>query len=473
MHLLILAAIAVVGYVIGSNLSAGDPKVVAAVLAFVGIIASFARPFTVLMLLLVLSPFHGIARAYFLTPTTALWKEFLAVCLTVGWLARQIVRRQRLKGNGLNVPIALFTGLTIIHGFTSPTLLQGLYELKKTVPFIPIFFFVANNPLTKPQLKRVVMALLAVGTFTAVIGILQWMAGGTWLLRHGMMYVGRNVAFPSSTFLRAWSTYGGPGFFAANLLVYLYIATALFVSPGEEIRRGRMLVATVLLFTALVFTMSRGPVLLFGIGLVAISHFSGRKSPLLLVTVAALAILVAFPASVRERAAMTFGQEDTSWQFRMWFLTKVGIPDMIKHPLGAGLGTTRGFNYGVVTGLAQVTGFTGEFERLEGGTENGYLHVGIQMGFPGLVLFVWIFLAFFATGFGIFKRLKDPYTRAVALAAIAVNLEVTIGNMLGVAFDAFPLDLYYWFLAGLLVTLPEVEASAATEGAPVAPATPT
>ncbi len=459
MHLLILAAIAAVGYILGTNLSQGDPKVIAAVLAFIGVIASFSKPFTVLLLLLLLSPFHGIARAYVLSPTTALWKEFLAVCLTVGWLARQIVRRQKLRPNGLNTPIALFTGLTIIHAFTSPTLLQGLYELKKMVPFIPVFFFVANNPLTKPQLKRLMSGLLAVGTLTALIGILQWIVGGPWLLRHGLMYVGRNVAYPSAAFLRAWSTYGGPGFFAANLLVYLYIATALFVSPGEEVRRGRMLATMVVLFTALVFTMSRGPVLLFGIGLLALSHLSGRRSPLLLVMLAAIAIVAVFPSAVRERAAMTFGREDTSWQFRVWFLTNVGIPDMIKHPLGAGLGTTRGFNYGVVTTLAQATGFTAEFERLEGGTENGYLHIGIQMGFPGLVVFVWIFVAFFATGFSIFRRLTDPYLRAVALAALAVNLEVTVGNMLGVAFDAFPLDLYYWFMAGILVSLPEVEAS--------------
>ena len=458
MHLLILAAIAAVGYLVGTNLSAGDPKVAALVLAFVGVIASFSRPFAVLMLLLILSPFHGMARAYFLSPSAALWKEFLAVCLTVGWLARQIVRRQRLRPNSLNVPIALFTGLTIIHAFTSPTLLQGLYELKKMVPFIPVFFFVANNPMTKPQLKRVMAALLVVGTFTAWIGIMQWIVGGPWLLRHDLMYVGRNVAFPSATFLRVWSTYGGPGFFASNLLVYLFIATALFVSPSEEARRRQLLFAMVPLFTALVFTMSRGPVMLFAIGLLALSHFSGRKSPLLLVVLAAVAIIAVFPAAVRERAAMTFGEQDTSWQFRVWFLTNVGIPDMIKHPLGAGLGTTRGFNYGVVTGLADVTGFTGEFERLEGGTENGYLHVGIQMGFPGLVLFVWIFLAFFATGFGIFRRLQDPYLRAIALAALAVNMEMFVGNMLGVAFDAFPVDLYYWFLAGVLVSLPEVEA---------------
>ena len=80
------------------------------------------------------------------------------------------------------------------------------------------------------------------------------------------------------------------------------------------------------------------------------------------------------------------------------------------------------------------------------------------MGFPGLVLFVWIFLRVFTAGFGIFRRLQDPYLRALALAAIAVNFEVTAGNMLGVAFDAFPLDLYFWFLVGLLVSLPDVEA---------------
>jgi|GEM_PF-3204618 len=457
MQLIIIAVIALAGYVLGTNLSAGDPKVVMGLLAFLGVLAAFSRPFLVLLLLLFLAPFHGVARAYWIGPTGALWKEFLAVCLTVGWLMRQIVHRQKLKPNGLNLPIGLFTILAVMHAFTSPTLLQGLYELKKMVPFIPIFFFLANNPLTKSQLKKVVNGILIVGTFTALIGIGQWLVGGGWLLEKGLMYVGRNVAFPNANFLRVWSTFGGPGFFAANLLVYLFIATAMLVSKDTELNKNRLLFIVVVLFASLVFTMSRGPTLLYGIGLVGISNMSGRKSPLLLMLGAALAILFIFPAAIRERAAMTFGSEDASWQFRMWFLFNVGIPDMIQHPLGAGLGTTRGFNYGVVSGLSEATGFTGAFERLEGGTENGYLHIGIQMGFPGLLLFIWIFFQYMGTGFGIFRRLTDPYLKAIALGALAVNLEVILGNMLGVAFDAFPLDLYYWCLAGLLVTLPEVE----------------
>ncbi len=458
MQLIILAVIAIAGYFLGTNLSAGDPRVVIGLLAFVGVLASFSKPFVVLMLLLVLAPFHGVLRAYLLGPSSALWKEFLAVCLAIGWLARQIVHRQKLRPNGLNLPIGLFTGLAVMHAFTSPTLLQGLYELKKMVPFIPIFYFVANNPLTKSQLKKIIWGLLAVGTFTAVIAIGQRLAGGGWLIEHNLMYVGRNVAFPNSNFLRVWSTFGGPGFFAANVLVYLFIASALFVSKDSEISKRLVFFIMVILFTSLVFTMSRGPTLLFGLGMIAMSHFSGRKSPLLLMLLGVLAILLIFPAAFRERAAMTFGEEDSSFQFRTWFLFNVGIPDMIQHPLGAGLGTTRGFNYGVVSGLSQVTGLTGEFQRLEGGTENGYLHIGIQMGFPGLALFVWIFVQFFATGFAIFRKLSDPFLKAIALAALAVNMEVTAGNMIGVAFDAFPLDLYYWCLAGLLVSLPEVEA---------------
>ncbi len=448
---------------LGTNLSAGDPKVVVGILAFIGILASFAKPFTILIVLLMAAPFHGIARAFFLSPTSALWKEFLAACLAIGWLARQIVRRQKLRPNGLNIPIGLFAGLAILHAFTSPTLLQGLYELKKMIPFIPVFFFVANNPLTKSQLKKVMFALLAVGTFTAAIGIIQKIMGGGWLIENGWMFVGRNVAYPQAGFLRVWSTYGGPGFFAANLLVFLFIAASLFVSQDESINKKRLLLVMGTLFTALVFTMSRGPILLFGIGMIALSHFSGRKSPLLIVAIAVLAILVIFPAGIRERAAMTFGEDDASFQFRMWFLFNVGIPDMIAHPLGAGLGTTRGFNYGVVASLAQTTGLTGDFQRLEGGTENGYLHVGIQMGFPGLVLFIWIFLRVFTTGFGIFRRLQDPYLKAIALAALAINFWVTFGNMLGVASDAFPLDLYYWFMVGILVSLPDVEAMSESE----------
>jgi O-antigen ligase len=217
------------------------------------------------------------------------------------------------------------------------------------------------------------------------------------------------------------------------------------------------------LFTALVFTMSRGPVFLATLCFIALAFLSGRRSPVLLLILAVGAVVLVFPAAVTERASMTFGGEDSSFHFRMWFLFNAGIPDMLAHPFGTGLGTTRGFNLAVVEYVAAGTGLSTSLSRIEGGTENGYLHVGIQMGFPGLVLFLWILIALLRHSIRVYRHVRDPLLKATAAVTVGITLEVMAGNMLGVAFDAFPLDLYFWTFAGLVTTLPHVEAAEAPE----------
>ncbi len=463
MQFLLALVVGILGYVLGTRLTHDSGMVLTIVLGVTAGVLALSRPVTVLILVLLAAPFHGMARAYYLGPLTALWKEFLTGAIALGWVGRLVLRRERLYRTPLNVPVVLFCLLAVVHTFLAPTLIQGLYELKKMIPFVPLFFFMANTPLSRRRIRRIVGALFVIGVITALWGIIQRLLGPGFLLRHGLMYPGRTVAFPGASFMRIWSTYGGPGFFAANVVAFMMIGLGLYLQGGAGFRRGRLLAALGVLFTALVFTMSRGPFLLATVGFLFLSVLSGQKSPVLFVILALGAILFVFPSVVMERASMTFGGEDSSFHFRIWFLFNAGIPDMLAHPFGAGLGTTRGFSTAVVQYVASGTGLSTGLSRIEGGTENGYLHVGIQMGFPGLLLFCWILIALLRHAVRVYRYLRDPLLKAVAAATAGITVEVIAGNMLGVAFDAFPLDLYFWTFAGLLMTLPHVEAGESAE----------
>jgi putative inorganic carbon (HCO3(-)) transporter len=472
MQFLLALVVGILGYVLGTRLTQDSGTVMAMVVGGVAAALALSRPAAMLVVVLAMAPLHGMARAYYLGPMTALWKELLTGAIALGWVGRLVIKRQRLFRTPLNAPVLLFSLLAVVHTFLAPTLIQGLYELKKMIPFVPLFFFVANSPLPRRRIKQILAILLFVGVATAFWGIVQRLLGPEFLLRHGLMYPGRTVAFPGARFMRVWSTYGGPGFFAANVVAFMMIALALYLHPRAGFRRGRLLIGLAILFVALVFTMSRGPVLLATAGFVFLSTLTGQRSPVVLLILAVGAVVLIFPAVVVERAAMTFGGEDSSFHFRLWFLLNAGIPDMLAHPFGTGLGTTRGFNTAVVEYLASGTGLSTNMSRIEGGTENGYLHVGIQMGFPGLILFCWILIALLVNAARVYRHVQDPLLKAVAAAAAGIALEVALGNMLGVAFDAFPLDLYFWTFAGLLMTLPHVEAAEQPEEPRSAPSWP-
>jgi hypothetical protein len=130
------------------------------------------------------------------------------------------------------------------------------------------------------------------------------------------------------------------------------------------------------------------------------------------------------------------------------------IPNIVRHPLGVGLGATSGqFVY------MRVTGGSSESELIGGGgTESGFANVALELGVLGLILLLWFFVRIIKHGLRAFYRLTDPFLKWLAAAIVVFITLIALGNVVGPIMEVFPAgDLYFWFLLGLLVRLESVQ----------------
>ena len=101
------------------------------------------------------------------------------------------------------------------------------------------------------------------------------------------------------------------------------------------------------------------------------------------------------------------------------------------------------------------------------GIENYYAKAVVEFGIPGLIVLVSLFLAILGSGWKNHNRLRDVELRAVSSGILAYLALTMIYQWKGWFLDLDPVNVYFWFFAGLLVRLPHLEeTSAAAPGEP-------
>ncbi|HEU5348374.1 MAG TPA: glycosyltransferase [Ktedonobacterales bacterium] len=114
------------------------------------------------------------------------------------------------------------------------------------------------------------------------------------------------------------------------------------------------------------------------------------------------------------------------------------VPFMLQHPLGYGIGSAGFVGVRLGTGL---------------GTESAYLPVGAQLGIPGLLLYLAVFLAILYTLWNATRARLDRLTRAVFVGALAAWVFVMVdGIITEVTLNFFVVYVMLW-LAGSAVSL--------------------
>lgn len=418
------------------------------------ILICLMRTWTALLLLLYFAPFYGFVRwTIGISPVQAMWKEAMVVLLTLGWaIHRFVFKKEKLASTPLNLPLSLFLGLAIIQLFRASNILQGLLGLRMLATYIPIYFIVANMPVSKKQIRSVIFILMIIGVVTASYGLWQASVGLGGLQSRGLAQVGSNLATMGR--LRIFSTFAGPEYLGLFMVLMIIIGVALWMSGLSRPRKRVLLVAMAVMFTALVFTLVRLEWFMLGIGLVLLTILVKKKKPFGLLLAGIIVALIIFPPYVQERATMTFGPMDVSFQDRMTTYFGWSIPNLLNYPLGIGLGGTSGRSV-----YERITGQTTSSPLIGGGaTESGYFNIALEMGIPGLILYLWLFIIIIRYGLRTFRTLSDPFLKHLAIGITTFVILIFFCQMFGPLMQTFPAgDLYFWFFVGLLLKLKQVE----------------
>jgi hypothetical protein len=365
---------------------------------------------------------------------TLRFEDFLLIVIGLSWFAKNAVHKE--LGLFLKTPLnkAIFfyilsclvsTGFGVLGnrvGFTT-----GLLFVLKYIEYFIVFFMIVNHVKSAEQIKRLVYCLLLTCLITSVFGILQ-IPGGA---RVSAPFEGEG---------------GEPNTLGGYLLFIGAIAGGLSIKTENSKLKHALILLILIMIPPFLFTQSRSSYL----GLMPVCLILGLLTKRKIIFVGILAVVfvlspLILPSQVKNRILYTFSQTaesgqvkvggmhlDTSTSARLVSLKQI-MADWPKHPL---------LGYG-------VTGY--------GFIDSQFPRVLIETGILGLLSFFYLLYSIFRIAIKNLKEVKGSYFKGLAVGFFA--------GFIGLLFHALGANTFiivrimepFWFFAGIIVILPELE----------------
>jgi len=362
-------------------------------------------------------------------------EDLILTAVTLAWIARVAIFKELglVRKTPLNIPILLYaaslihaTLLGVFLGNVRP--IRGFFFCLKYIEYFVVFFITVNYVHEERQLRRLLATAFVTCAISSIMGIVQIPSG-------------ERVAAPFEGKLGEPNTFGG----YLVLMLALVLGLALSAKPFP-LQAGWYAFAG-LIAIPLLYTLSRTSWLAAIPMILTLALLSPRR--LILITGLGVALILGsalFPRQVVERFNYTFYSKadrgdyaiggarfDTSTSARLdsW---KQGFVDWTKRPF---------LGYGV-TGFAFMDA---QFTRIL-----------VESGLVGLAAFLWLLRRVLQVARGTYRRLLGTRYEGLVLGYLAGLVAMIIHGFGANTFIIVRIMEPFWFLTGLIVTLPVVVA---------------
>ena len=122
-----------------------------------------------------------------------------------------------------------------------------------------------------------------------------------------------------------------------------------------------------------------------------------------------------------------------------------GMTAFFDHPLGSGLGTTD--QSATRSGLDPLT------------ADNGYFKYAVELGIEGLIAHVAIYAGILFTSLKVARSASTLNRRLMGLVVLFTTVGIMINATTGVVFNALVVSYFYFWFAGAIVTIAQMEAA--------------
>ncbi|MFH1235348.1 MAG: O-antigen ligase family protein [Parcubacteria group bacterium] len=397
-------------------------------------------------LTLFLLPAYQLRFSIGLLPMTFL--EIMLIGVIGVWVVRSLLNQTLQKAwfpwKWLTIAFILAGALAVV---VSPDLRGGL-GLWKAYMLEPIlFFYVFVNEMSTPARRRQV--LFCLGMSVVLIGFVA-------LLQSAGLVPGVEP-YISETPSRATSLFAFPtaiGKYVSPILA-LFLGMLLVGGSSEQravsreperrvwhIANGKWFIAGVVVFglIGLMLSVSRGALIGVAGAVVFISFFSRWKKWLWVLCVL-VALAVVLVPSLRNEAASVVSGSDVSTDVRlvMWKGTLRLIQD--RPVFGAGLA-----GFPIVYADYKEASHTEFFPN----PDHLLLTLWAEMGFAGLVVFIWVLVKYVQEGVAALKT-DTTETKALTIGLIAALVAFIVYGFLDTPYFKNDLAVIFWTLTGLVV----------------------
>lgn len=463
---LLVAAVATalaVGLAVVSTTSSFASAVVA-LTALVVTIAAFYSIETGLMALIFVACTDGFLKGISPGWHTQVLKDYLlAICvLRWAWMSVMGYRRDSVR-QPVVIPMIMFSMWCTMQMFNTTThsLLLALAGLRAWVVWIPVFFIAYDFFRKREQLERMLLYITFMLLPIALYTVVQYQIGYDHLYRLGPGFGDfRKAGYYTDEWeveTRPAATMTSPHNNAAAMSCGALMAMGgLWFFRRRRLSQVATIAAMPLEGVALLLTAARAAFASTIVGAVVLLIMV-RRSGVALVMALVIGIAVTqvgrlTGGAVFDRLTGVITRLDESFE-RSYSPFRTALAYARDHPLGSGIAT--GHAAGRVL-WSQFKGKSGLREDIPW-AENEWGRALIELGIPGLGLFVWMVFSVLRAMYRVYGRLSTTEYRWLAAGLLAACIGVVGRLAVGAALYTWPEAIFFWMFVAACLRLPEME----------------
>jgi len=436
------------------------------VLTVVGLVVSTRYEVTLALLMLYFGLLDGPIKLESASQGTSAIRDVLIAAVCLGAVIRLIVRRERIRLPPLSGWVLAFVVLVLVEAANPET--KGVAKIvggfRQQLEWIPFFFFGYLVMRSKERFRKFFLILGVIALANGVVSAIQTQLTPAQLSKWGPGYAQRieGVGVSTRTYFDSEGTarvrppaLGSDFGFGGYVGVIALPGLLVLLGIGRLRRRWAVVLLCLGALLAVATSLQREAVLGAVIALVAFAALSasaGRRATRVLVGLLVVGALAFALASVlapdagkgvfSRYASITPGKAaTTSVAYREKDLAQIPT-DIKNYPFGAGLSIA-----GAGAGFGGSAGATIEGQRAN--AESQYNYVTLELGLPGLLLWVALSVRVIVLVVRRMRRIGDVELRLSLAGVFAVIIAFTIMGFVAPTMSSLPFGPYFWFAVGI------------------------
>ncbi len=391
---------------------------------FVAVLLSLVRIEYGLFFLIPLAPLEGLWVKMWDWPLGTHLIDILVIAMLIGWFIKR--KENFFEKSRLNWPIFFlllitFVGVLIGSGISLDT--KNIYYLAfwKNFALMPLIYLITFNNIQKGKDIKILIYLMAL---SMIVNYFHFHSNV-----HDIIHFNSLDRISSFTDLGPNETAA----FAAQGAMFFFGLWLMYKNIWSRLLLGAVFLAN---FYVVIYSYSRSGYLAVASAFLFLGLLKNR---IILIVLILLLVFwkTVLPVSVIERIEMTHNEEtelDHSSQLRI-DIWREGLSEFAENPLGAGFNKSRALGFGE----------SGHMDA-----HNMFVKMLIELGVPGLSLFVLLYLLALKSGWQLYKIGENTFSQGLGLGFVACVLTNIITNCFGQNWLFFNVSIYYWVFLALV-----------------------